>query len=171
MNPNRKEQSLKHDRRNTYGENDKSSRKSIHRRKQWANQSYRRAVRQSLRSPDPGMAEDCACKVPRARWKKWPDQSLGDVLRRDLIREIENILREVPADSPLLSRLEQRLVEDGWAPPAIRVIMRKLRPIATQTWPSELDLDIVTARRLIETLRKLSCEPWSTFDVAARRQE
>jgi hypothetical protein len=171
MNPKRKEQSLKHDRRNTYGENDKSSRKSIHRRKQWVNQAYRRAVRQSFALPDPEMVEDRACTVQRVHWKKWPDQPLGNILRNDLIRKIKNVLCEAPADSPLLPRLEQRLTEDGWAPPAIRVVMRQLRSIANQSWSSELDLDLVTARRLIEALRKLSYEHWATFDVAARRQE
>jgi hypothetical protein len=72
------------DRRNTYGENSKSSRKAIHLRKAWVNRSYRRDVRAELakasQTPDP--EEHQVDAVRRKDWKKSPDEPLGEVLRR-----------------------------------------------------------------------------------------
>lgn len=76
-----KVRSYQHDQRNRYGENDKSSRKSIRFRKAWVNRTYRRAVRQQLdegRAPE--TLEDEAESVRRKPWRKWRDEPLGQVI-------------------------------------------------------------------------------------------
>jgi hypothetical protein len=65
-------------RRNAWGENDKSSRKSIRRRKAWVNRSYRHAVRQAVDAwHEPDEVTDAVLKVRRKEWKKFPDLPLA----------------------------------------------------------------------------------------------
>jgi hypothetical protein len=89
----KKRLSLKHDRRNTYGENSKSSRKSIAKSKQRRHMDERRGVGQLLDGLRGIVDEDAAAKVElevkvtiadsRNRgFKKVPDMPLGLVLAR-----------------------------------------------------------------------------------------
>jgi hypothetical protein len=90
--------SLELDRRNTYGENAKASRKNIPRGKQRAHQQERRAVGQILggveRNPDPNdvlAAEGAATVAARDRklkgFKKEADTALGDIVARKLAKK------------------------------------------------------------------------------------
>lgn len=151
-----KEESLNLDRRNTYGENSKSSRKSIRRRKQWVNKAYRRSVRQALLVPGAEQVEDLVANTRRHDWKKCADKPLGNVLRNNLIREIEALVREQSKGAVLLDRLEQCLIVEGWAPPGVRVIMRQLRSMAFAPWSCELDLDLPAVRKLLTILREVA---------------
>ena len=83
--------SLKHDRRNTYGENAKASRKLIPRGKQRSSKAARSAVAQALQKQAGPSTEldldnaEALVKVrtiasKRARFKKWSDDSLMKVL-------------------------------------------------------------------------------------------
>ena len=87
----KKSLSLKLDRRNTYGENDKASRKSIPRRKQRRHMNERRSVAQALRPISENVSEDevpdaellAKVRVTSSRrkgFKKQPDAPLGTVL-------------------------------------------------------------------------------------------
>jgi hypothetical protein len=91
----KKRQSYELDRRNTYGENQKSSRKNIPRSKQISHQEERRSVRQVLVSAQ----GDVTCEVVdeaqsqaliKGRMKKLrgfrksPDSPLGEVVKRRL---------------------------------------------------------------------------------------
>jgi hypothetical protein len=88
----KKQLSLKLDRRNTYGENDKASRKGIPRGKQRRHMNERRSVGQALREVRGSEAdEDLATNVEllaklrvtsskRRGFKKQPDATLGAVL-------------------------------------------------------------------------------------------
>jgi hypothetical protein len=75
------------DRRNDYGENDKSSRKAIPLRKRLVNRANRhntqRLLGDATGSPDPAAADDAEQRAlgkrPK-RWKKWRDKPLGEVL-------------------------------------------------------------------------------------------
>jgi hypothetical protein len=70
------------DRRNSYGESDKASRKAIPARKAWVNRTYRRSVRQVTRT-DAEEIEDLASAIRSIRrkpWKKSPDRTLGEHL-------------------------------------------------------------------------------------------
>jgi len=67
------------DRRNSYGEHDKGSRKTIPARKAWVNRTYRRAVRQVTRTEADEIDELASdvTAVRRKPWKKVSDQPLG----------------------------------------------------------------------------------------------
>ncbi len=82
--------------RNTYGENDKSSRKNIPLRKAKVNRGYRRKVNQVLQEIDfkidlekVEFAENDARNIKREYWKKCADEPLGKVVERNLER-LEN---------------------------------------------------------------------------------
>jgi hypothetical protein len=81
------------DRRNTYGENQKSSRKNIPRSKQLSHQDERRSVRQVLVSAlgsvrDADDAQSQALIKGRMKklkgFRKSPDSPLGEVIKRRL---------------------------------------------------------------------------------------
>lgn len=81
------------DRRNTYGENSKSSRKNIARNKRIRSRSVRRTVQQAFVAgagePDAeriDVVEARALKKRRAAWSKWPDEALAEVVERKLFR-------------------------------------------------------------------------------------
>ncbi len=89
----KKQLSYDRDRRNTYGENDKASRRAIRRNKRHVNQANRRRDRETLagstgvRQPD---AEDLTDERlhgrTRKRWRKSPDDTLRNVVARKLQR-------------------------------------------------------------------------------------
>jgi hypothetical protein len=70
------------DRRNGYGENDKSSRRAIRVRKQWVNGTYRSRIHGALHDPngDPDLIDEAVGSVVRPYWKKYRDETLGDVV-------------------------------------------------------------------------------------------
>jgi hypothetical protein len=87
----KKELSLKLDRRNTYGENSKASRKSVPRGKQRQHMNERRSVGQALRVLHGNVHEDEAADAEllaktrvtnskRKGFKKQPDVPLGIIL-------------------------------------------------------------------------------------------
>ena len=93
----KKRQSYEHDRRNTYGENQKSSRKNIPRSKQRSHQDERRSVRQVLGFAQGHIADEVADEAQsraliKGRMKKLqgfrksPDRPLGEVVKRRLRR-------------------------------------------------------------------------------------
>ena len=79
--------SLDHDCRNVVAESQWGARDAIAKRKQWVNQSYRKAVRQML-SALSGAApaeteadESTVAAKQRHRWRKFPDVPLREALR------------------------------------------------------------------------------------------
>ena len=81
--PEKKRLSLVRDRRNTYGENDKSSRKNIRRGKQRGQMQLRRAVAQQLQLPGPlqvAESEQTSSKVAEVQVVGIPDERLGEVV-------------------------------------------------------------------------------------------
>jgi hypothetical protein len=96
----KKRLSYENDRRNTYGENQKSSRKNIPRSKQLSHQAERHTVKQALvgtegRSADERSDEAQSQALHKGKMKKlkafrkWPDTPLGEVLRRRLRNRLE----------------------------------------------------------------------------------
>jgi hypothetical protein len=96
----KKRLSYEQDRRNTYGENQKSSRKNIPRSKQLSHQDERRAVRQALIAAQADVADQVADeaqsqalrkgRVKRLKaFRKSPDSPLGEVIKRRLRRRDE----------------------------------------------------------------------------------
>jgi hypothetical protein len=97
------------DRRNNYGENDKSSRTSIRARKRAVNSANRRreqlALAQVGTSADTGGADVVELNLHRQRpksWRKVPDAPLGAVVAGGLERRVR-----VGIDEP--ARAEQRI--------------------------------------------------------------
>ena len=93
----RKQESYAKDRRNVYGENDKTSRAALRKRKRKPNRAARRAVHQSVRAPaDPGDPEQLEAldveattkRGGRTRWQKVPDVPLREVVERRLRRRV-----------------------------------------------------------------------------------
>ncbi|HXH78679.1 hypothetical protein [Nocardioides sp.] len=93
----KKRLSLERDRRNTYGENDKASRKNIPRAKARVNRANRRAETVALEGALGAPDETLDAIVGRRRkvWRKWTDAPLGSVLA---------IKRGEPSGDPLESR-------------------------------------------------------------------
>jgi hypothetical protein len=89
----KKRLSYENDRRNTYGENNKSSRKNIPRSKQRSHQDERRSVRQALVAAHGEAADEAQSQALRKgrvkrlkAFRKSPDSPLGDVIERQLRR-------------------------------------------------------------------------------------
>lgn len=81
------------DRRNTYGENAKSSRKNISRNKRTRSRTERRVARQPFTGNSIDFEEDRIDAalarselLHRESWKKFPDEPLGTVVERKLHR-------------------------------------------------------------------------------------
>ena len=98
----KKQQSYELDRRNMYGENQKSSRKNIPRSKQLSHQDERRSVRQVLLSAQGGVTSEVADEAQsqvliKGRMKKLrgfrksPDSPLGEVVKRRLRKRAADI--------------------------------------------------------------------------------
>jgi hypothetical protein len=89
----KKSLSLKKDRRNTYGENAKSSRKNIARNKALSHQKVRSKAREAIHAVMIGNEDDTAVvestlhtpRLQKGRWKKSPDAPLGEVIKRQLV--------------------------------------------------------------------------------------
>lgn len=85
------------DRRNTYGENDKASRKSVPQRKADVNRVYRRKINQILTVAGNAAlegseaAEGSVRSLKRNDWKKSPDTPLGEVVQRKLERRANRV--------------------------------------------------------------------------------
>lgn len=89
----KKELSYKKDRRNAYGENDKSSRKNIPLRKRLVNRANRHREQQLLSgatgTPDADAADTTEQRLLGTRpksWRKIPDEPLGERIRKQLSR-------------------------------------------------------------------------------------
>jgi hypothetical protein len=95
------------DRRNTYGENSKSSRRSIARNKRVRSRSERRIAREAF--ADGGGEPEAeridairarTLKKRRTAWTKWPDEPLGEVVERELARRARTgIMRAEDAEA------------------------------------------------------------------------
>jgi hypothetical protein len=85
----KKRLTLELDRRNTYGENDKASRKNIPRSKALSHRSVRHAANQKVRVVEQQteaateLLESTVTKtrLQKGRWKKGADTPLGDVIK------------------------------------------------------------------------------------------
>ena len=161
----KKRKSLERDGRNCYGENDKSSRKAIRRRKAIVNRTFRRATKQTLSENDAD-ADDLheqVNQVERIDWKKVPDKALGDHLLDKLIPQI--IKRVSAASDPegLLVVLETQLIDTDAPPQAVQDIMRQLHGtvrasgstsfrLGTRSKPLKIDYNM--AKTIIDILNR-----------------
>lgn len=108
----KKAHSLKKDCRNTYGENDKSSRKSIRFRKRWVNRTFRRESNQTIDSSPVEAVQDDVAEIQKKNWKKSPDSPLGQKLLRKQTWAIERNLQQASqADPKLIDDLHEYLTQ------------------------------------------------------------
>lgn len=112
----KKRLSYARDRRNDYGENDKSSRKGIRRNKRAPHRANRRRANQILESAV-GVVNEAAeeeterrllAKRPKV-WRKFPDVPLGEVIQRTLRRRIERGIDDPEQSMARLERVRRRL--------------------------------------------------------------
>jgi hypothetical protein len=116
----KKRLSYQRDRRNTYGENDKSSRKNIPRAKRHPNRVNRRVARQSLSAAvgDAGASSleqmDAELKHRRPkRWRKRADSPLALVVPRKLKRRVETGIISADEAEEKEARIRRRLARTG----------------------------------------------------------
>jgi len=79
------------DRRNSYAENDKSSRKAIRFRKKWVNKTYRSNINNKLRNNNDLDLDNSVKSVRKKDWKKSPDIPLIDYVKMQLKHRKERI--------------------------------------------------------------------------------
>lgn len=104
------------DRRNNYGENDKSSRKNIRRNKRAPHRANRHHAHQVLGEAAGALAVDAAdtaeqrllAKRPKS-WKKWPDMPLGDFVVGGLQRRLRLGIDDAASVAARIGRIRQRL--------------------------------------------------------------
>ncbi|MFG3039294.1 hypothetical protein ACGFYZ_20600 [Streptomyces sp. NPDC048330] len=110
------------DHRNNYGENDKSSRKSIRRNKRFPNSANRRGAQTALTALL-GSVDDVRAEVVEERmrgrrpkrWQKFPDAPLGAIVDGSLQRRARMSTAEADSTAPRLRRIRGRF---DWTAPA-----------------------------------------------------
>jgi len=99
--------SYQRDRRNTYGESPRASRRLIRFRKAWVNRAYRRQIHQQLDpSNEPEDVAQRADLVGRKPWRKGADTPLGQVVEGRRGRRASARGEEAP--EPSEAQLEAR---------------------------------------------------------------
>ncbi len=107
------------DRRNDYGENDKSSRKSIRRNKRTPHRADRHREHQVLAAatgaPEPEVAERAEVKLYAKksrwltmRWRKWRDAPLAQVVEYKLRRRAELGMADEAVMAERVDRIRRR---------------------------------------------------------------
>src|SRR5262245_26368196 len=89
----KKRHSLLKDRRNTYGEHSKGSRKNVARHKRERSRIARRLrtqpLRQAIGPVDPEIEDQVEVQrvaAPKSNWRKSPDTPLGEVIQKKMAR-------------------------------------------------------------------------------------
>jgi hypothetical protein len=109
------------DRRNNYGENDKSSRKNIRRNKRLPNRADRHRERRVLATATGSdVAIDAAEQAESRllgkksmwmtkRWRKWRDAPLAEIVARKLLRRAEAGMADPAAVEERIRRIRHRI--------------------------------------------------------------
>ncbi|HEX2076686.1 MAG TPA: hypothetical protein VHG08_03225 [Longimicrobium sp.] len=115
----KKRESYLHDRRNTYGENSKSSRRNIARNKRLRSRLERRLARTAF-VPGAGLdverMDDVESRVVRQRrraWTKCPDEPLEKVVKEKLARRVELGMLGAAEAAARLARIRAATRRDG----------------------------------------------------------
>lgn len=112
----KKRESYRKDRRNAYGENSKSSRKGIRRRKRGVNRANRRAEHQAVSGPASAIdfstaeqIEDGVTAKRRKTWSKAGDAPLGEVVVKKLKRRERLGIDSPESVKAKLKRIKRRV--------------------------------------------------------------
>jgi hypothetical protein len=111
------------DRRNSYGENDKSSRKSIRRKKRVPHRADRHREHQTLRGASGAVSESLAeraeatllaARPKMTGWRlKWPDQTLGEYVQDRLRRRARLGINDQAATDAAIDKIQGRQRRKG----------------------------------------------------------
>jgi hypothetical protein len=124
----KKARSLTRDRRNSYGENDKSSRTAIRGRKRHVHRVDRQALHQAIHREDVTSEDATIVPTRRGRWRKVPDTPLGELLHGRRVHRLEReIAARMASDPDYFDRLEAAAIHHGVEAVAARMIVRWLR--------------------------------------------
>ena len=138
----KKKLSLERDCRNSYGENDKSSRKSIRFRKRWVNRTFRRETSQAIEAARIGEVQEGVAKVQRKSWRKIADIPLGKKLHRNRIWAMEHdLLSASQIDPGFVNDLREFLSRQNISVSRLRVVMRRCRASTMDLCCSKLGLN------------------------------
>lgn len=152
----KKARSLAHDRRNTYGENDKSSRTAIRQRKRQEQRARRNLQREAIHAGDP-VDGDVVVPERRGGWRKSADTPLGKLLHDRRERRLVREARARAADDPaFLDRLEAAAVRHGLSEVAARMIVRGLRGDTQPGRRRGAAIDEDTIALLLRVVRRLA---------------
>ena len=151
----KKELSLKRDCRNNYGENDKSSRKSIRKRKAQVNRTYRHKVKQTLSSSINEIDEvtNKVITIKRKYWKKEADLPLKDYLSFKANNSLSKLLYSIDIFSKddFLSNYED-LSENQIEANKVYNVLEGYRKDSNST---ELNFSDQTVKKILETIKKM----------------
>jgi hypothetical protein len=117
----KKRLSYSKDRRNGYGENDKSSRKNIARNKRNRHRSERHRAQQQLSAAvglvdqviDEGLDERVARARRGSRWRKFPDVQLGLHVASTLAARVENGISAARTEQARIEKVRRNTEVDG----------------------------------------------------------
>jgi hypothetical protein len=117
----KKRLSYSRDRRNWYGENDKSSRKNIARNKRHRHRSERHRAQQQLsaavgtvdESVEAGVDERLTRARRGSRWRKFPDAQLGLYVAGTLAARAAKGISSAQAEQPRIERVRRNTRPDG----------------------------------------------------------
>ena len=138
----KKRLSLKKDCRNTYGENDKSSRKSIRFRKRWVNRSYRREINQAVDSIAADEIQTKTEEVRRKEWKKCSDTPLGEKILREANWSMEHDLWQVSQNvSSFQDDFSDFLDGQNLSNSHRRIVERRVQAVSIDRNSGSLNLD------------------------------
>ncbi|WP_344934379.1 hypothetical protein [Sphaerisporangium flaviroseum] len=104
------------DRRNDYGENDKSSRKSIPRNKKAPHHANRHRVTQVLEAAKgtvdevaEGAVEERLLRKRPKSWQKYRDAPLGDIVQYKIARRVDRGIADEKEGAARIQRVRRRL--------------------------------------------------------------
>ncbi|MCE7008458.1 hypothetical protein LWC34_37445 [Kibdelosporangium philippinense] len=117
----KKRLSYSKDRRNWYGENDKSSRKAIALRKRLRHRAARHEVHQELASVIGQLGKADELFVTRRKpdyWRKWPDAQLGAYVMARLAVRARRGISEASTEQARIERIRRATVFDHLETPS-----------------------------------------------------
>jgi len=113
----KKQKGYAKDRRNVYGEANKSARQMLRKRKRKPNRAERRAVHQAVRTPadvaDPVQLEALDIEATkkrggRTRWQKVPDVPLGEIVESRLRRRMRMGINDAVSAEARIEKVRRR---------------------------------------------------------------
>jgi len=153
----KKKHSLQKDCRNTFGENDKSSRKSIRMRKRWVRRTFRRQAQQQLMRQDRG-PEDVEARLlgtRRKNWMKAPDMPVGAFLQQNANWTLATTISSLSSKDPnFIPWLKAELQKAGMHQMEVKQVIKIVQALSLPSCSTTIAFPLETCRVLVNLLRK-----------------